>query len=75
MSSSEEGRGCPVPIWRPQRDTLSFEDKQISSVYEKIRLVTKSIVFFLLVSDRVWSTKVTQRPLQSSGSSTPIKKA
>lgn len=32
------------------------------------------MVFFLLVSDRVWSTKVTQRPLQSSGSSAPKNK-
>lgn len=34
---------------------------------------TRSMVFFLLASERVWSTKVSQRPLQSSGSSTPIK--
>lgn len=37
-------------------------------------MVTKSIVFLLLVSDRVWSTKVTQRPLQSSDSSAPKNK-
>lgn len=28
------------------------------------------MVFFLLASERVWSTKVSQRPLQSSGNST-----
>lgn len=37
-------------------------------------IMTRSIVFFRLASERVWSTKVSQRPLQSSGSSTPTTK-
>lgn len=39
-----------------------------------LMIMTRSIVFFLLASERVWSTKVSQRPLQSSGSSTPTTK-
>lgn len=81
ISSSEEGRGCPVPIWtrrinKTKNNPLkNFQTASTIFIQNKMtKLMTRSMVFFLLASERVWSTKVSQRPLQSSGSSTPTTK-
>lgn len=49
----------------------SFQTAKTVFIQNKLCVITRSIVFFLLASERVWSTKVSQRPLQSAGSSTP----